>query len=121
MAARLYLVRHAEAVGQEDIDPGLSDRGRAQAQALGGRLASVRPAGILPGPRRRAAETARIGSGSGTGWTASRSTSATRRASTHPTWRWLRLASANASLTILRWDGGEPGALVSFDDTGHLA
>jgi serine/threonine-protein phosphatase PGAM5 len=191
VAAEFYLVRHAEAAGHEDLDPGLSDRGRAQAQALGARLASVRPAGILHGPRRRAGETARIlaetlpgapvGSTplledrtpvpsagrqaeyperfrdwldgvplderdeDGAALTAalpSLGRLAEQRAGdgplvlvTHsfvigwfvrellgaPTWRWLRLAPANASLTILRWDGGEPGALVSFNDTGHLA
>ena len=60
MPAELYLVRLAEAAGHEDLDPGLSDRGRAQAHALGARLASVRPTGILHGPRLRAGETARI-------------------------------------------------------------
>jgi hypothetical protein len=38
-----------------------------------------------------------------------------------PTWRWLRLAPAHASLTILRWDSDGSGVLASFDDTGHLA
>ena len=38
-----------------------------------------------------------------------------------PTWRWLRLAPANASLTVLRWEGDGSGVLVSFNDTGHLA
>ena len=36
-----------------------------------------------------------------------------------PTWRWIRLAPANASLTVVRWDGS--GVLVSFNDSGHLA
>ena len=60
MSAELYLVRHAEAAGHEDVDPGLLERGRAQARALAVRLAALRPAAILHGPRRRATETAHV-------------------------------------------------------------
>jgi broad specificity phosphatase PhoE len=56
----LIIVRHAEASGAEEDDPGLSERGRAQARALGARLAHGPVAGVLHGPRRRAAETAAL-------------------------------------------------------------
>jgi probable phosphoglycerate mutase len=58
MTGELCIVRHAEASGHEDDDPGLSERGRAQAAALGARLARGPVAQVLHGPRRRAAETA---------------------------------------------------------------
>jgi len=191
MSADLLVVRHAEAAGHEDVDPGLSERGRAQARALGARLAGVRPAGILHGPRRRATETARVlaealpatpvessplledrtpvpSAGGRSGyperfWSWLDGVPADERDPdgaaltaalpdlvrlaedraddgplvlvTHafvvgwfvrevlgaPTWRWIRLAPANASLTVLRWDGDGSGVLVSFNDTGHLA
>ena len=57
---RLLLVRHAEAAGGEDVDPGLSDLGVRQTRALAARLATLRPAVILHGPRRRVAATAAI-------------------------------------------------------------
>jgi probable phosphoglycerate mutase len=58
----LYLIRHAEAApGASDADdPGLSDRGRAQAACLAPRLAAAGIAEILHSPRRRAAETAAL-------------------------------------------------------------
>ncbi|MGD1052181.1 MAG: histidine phosphatase family protein [Solirubrobacteraceae bacterium] len=59
-AAELYLVRHAQAAGRDDDDPGLSERGRAQARALGARLAACTFATVLHSPRRRAEETATI-------------------------------------------------------------
>ena len=189
MPTELYLVRHAEAAGHEDVDPGLSERGRAQARALGTRLAPLRPAGILHGPRRRATETARVlaealpdapveatplledrtpvpsagrrdeyperfwswlddvpaderdvdGAALSAalpdlaGLAEDRADDGPLVLVTHafvvgwfvrelldaPTWRWIRLAPANASLTVVRWDGS--GVLVSFNDTGHLA
>ena len=33
----------------------------------------------------------------------------------------LLAGPANASLTVLRWEGDGSGVLVSFNDTGHLA
>lgn len=59
-AVELYLVRHAQAAGRDGDDPGLSERGRAQAGALGARLAARPFAALLHSPRRRAEETARI-------------------------------------------------------------
>jgi serine/threonine-protein phosphatase PGAM5 len=56
----LYLVRHAEAAGPDGQDPGLSDKGRAQAVALGERLSCAGVATLLHSPRRRALETAAI-------------------------------------------------------------
>jgi serine/threonine-protein phosphatase PGAM5 len=58
----LYLIRHAEAApGSADADdPGLSDRGRAQAARLAPRLAAAGVPEILHSPRRRAAETAAL-------------------------------------------------------------
>jgi len=60
MTGDLYVIRHAEAAGEEDDDPGLSERGRAQARALGARLAQGQVTAVLHGPRRRAAETAAV-------------------------------------------------------------
>jgi broad specificity phosphatase PhoE len=57
-SALLHLVRHAQAAGSDDGDPSLSDTGRAQADALGSRLALVGASAVLHGPRRRAEETA---------------------------------------------------------------
>lgn len=57
-ATELYLVRHGEAAGADRSDPGLSERGTAQARALGARLADHRFAGVVHSPRRRAAQTA---------------------------------------------------------------
>jgi broad specificity phosphatase PhoE len=58
--ARLYLVRHAQAaVGWSDhLDPGLSERGRAQAGAMAERLAPSGPLPLLTSPMLRARETA---------------------------------------------------------------
>ena len=38
-----------------------------------------------------------------------------------PEWRWLGLDQANCGLTVVAWETGRPPALVSFNDTGHLA
>jgi probable phosphoglycerate mutase len=58
VTALLHLVRHAHAVGSDTDDPSLSGTGRAQADALGNRLARVGASSVLHSPRRRAAETA---------------------------------------------------------------
>jgi len=58
--ATLHLVRHAEASGSDDRDPGLTPLGREQARALGRRLAAQPVAAVWHGPRRRAAETAAV-------------------------------------------------------------
>jgi probable phosphoglycerate mutase len=57
----LHVVRHAEpgdASNSEDPSAGLSERGRAQADALGARLRTPRPDAVLHGPLPRARETA---------------------------------------------------------------
>jgi broad specificity phosphatase PhoE len=59
-SGELYLLRHAEADGDDDADPGLSSRGLTQARLVGSRLAGTRAAALLHSPRRRAAETAAI-------------------------------------------------------------
>ena len=58
METTLYLVRHGEALGGEDDDPPLSELGRAQARAVGTRLAGLPFDEVLHGSRRRARETA---------------------------------------------------------------
>jgi probable phosphoglycerate mutase len=60
VTTELYIVRHAEASGADGDDPGLSERGRAQARGLGARLAQRPIAELLHSPRRRAAETAAV-------------------------------------------------------------
>ncbi len=58
--ARLYLVRHGEPAGTwaDSADPGLTERGRGQAQAAADRLRLVQPKQIVSSPLRRAVETA---------------------------------------------------------------
>jgi broad specificity phosphatase PhoE len=59
--AKIYLVRHAEAAtdwGSHDPDPGLSEKGRAQADAMADRLAPLGPLPLRTSPLRRARETA---------------------------------------------------------------
>lgn len=60
--ARIYLVRHGEPTGtwgtSPDPDPGLSERGHAQAAETAQRLLAHQPAHILTSPLRRASETA---------------------------------------------------------------
>lgn len=70
MATRVFLVRHgATVLSAEDryagaVDVALSDEGRAQAQALGARLAEERLAAVYASPMSRAQETAsRIAAG----------------------------------------------------------
>lgn len=57
---RLVLVRHGEAAAGwgEDHDPGLSEQGRAQAEAVADALAPLGPLPILVSPMRRTVETA---------------------------------------------------------------
>jgi broad specificity phosphatase PhoE len=59
-AVELYLIRHAEADGDDAGDPALSTRGRGQAALLGSRLAGIEVAAVLHSPRLRAAQTAAI-------------------------------------------------------------
>ena len=59
--ARLFLIRHGEPEtgwGGADADPGLSDRGRAQAAAAAEALAGQRALAVLTSPLRRCRETA---------------------------------------------------------------
>jgi broad specificity phosphatase PhoE len=59
---RLYLIRHGEPSGtwgkSADLDPGLTDLGRKQAEGAGERLAKTPPKLIVSSPLRRARETA---------------------------------------------------------------
>ena len=57
---RLILVRHGEAAAgwTADVDPGLSERGRAQAEAVADALAPQGPMPIVVSPLRRTRETA---------------------------------------------------------------
>lgn len=61
MSVRLYLVRHGEPAadwGGNDPDPGLSPRGRAQAEAAARRLRGEGALAALTSPLRRCRETA---------------------------------------------------------------
>lgn len=57
---RLYLVRHGQAAAgwDADLDPGLDDVGRGQAEAMAARLAPDGPLPIVCSPLRRTRETA---------------------------------------------------------------
>lgn len=58
---RLFLIRHAEpatAWGADDPDPGLSERGYAQAVAAVDALLGLRPKVVVTSPMRRCRETA---------------------------------------------------------------
>jgi broad specificity phosphatase PhoE len=57
---RLILVRHGEAAAgwTADVDPGLSERGRAQAEAMAAALAAQGPMPVVVSPLRRTRETA---------------------------------------------------------------
>ena len=59
--AKLYLVRHGQAVSGWGLekDPGLSDLGRAQANAAAQALAPLGPLPIITSPRTRTRETSR--------------------------------------------------------------
>jgi probable phosphoglycerate mutase len=55
----IYLVRHGQASsGIDDLDPGLSDIGRAQAAAAAAALAPLGPTRLVVSPLRRTRETA---------------------------------------------------------------
>lgn len=60
MTVRLYLVRHGRAAAGwgEDLDPGLDDVGRDEAEAVTRSLAHLGPLPILTSPLRRTRETA---------------------------------------------------------------
>ncbi|MCU1398239.1 MAG: histidine phosphatase family protein [Acidimicrobiales bacterium] len=60
METTLYLIRHGEAADADDTDPGLTERGTAQAAAVGDRLNGLQFDGILHSSRRRAQQTAGI-------------------------------------------------------------
>lgn len=57
---RITMVRHGQAAAgfSDDLDPGLSDLGRAQAAAAADALASIGPQPIVCSPSRRCRETA---------------------------------------------------------------
>jgi broad specificity phosphatase PhoE len=57
---RLYLVRHGKAAAGygDDVDPGLDEEGRRQADAAAERLAGLGPLPIITSPLRRTRETA---------------------------------------------------------------
>jgi len=57
---RLYLVRHGrpQARYDQDVDPGLDDVGRAQADAAAAELAPLGPLAVVTSPLRRTRETA---------------------------------------------------------------
>lgn len=58
--ARIYMIRHGRAAASfaEDLDPGLDDLGRQQAEAACGELATRLPLTLISSPLKRAAETA---------------------------------------------------------------
>lgn len=60
MATTLVLVRHGEASSSDSVDPGLSEIGRRQAEAVARRLAALRIDGLVHSVKRRAQETAEI-------------------------------------------------------------
>lgn len=58
---RLYLVRHGKTAttwDDRDLDPGLNDLGRAQAEAMAAHLAARGPLPLVTSPLRRTRETA---------------------------------------------------------------
>lgn len=59
MASRLLVVQHAEKV-RGPGDPGLTPAGRAQAEAVAGRLKPSAPAAVYSSPARRAVQTANV-------------------------------------------------------------
>ena len=64
---KLFLIRHGEAAGAytEDTDPGLSDKGKAQALSLRPFFANQSPIKVYSSPLRRAYETAILVAGNG--------------------------------------------------------
>ncbi len=57
---KLYLVRHGRPLARfdQDVDPGLDDVGREQAQAVAAELAPLGPLDVVTSPLRRTRETA---------------------------------------------------------------
>lgn len=57
---RLYLVRHGQPLARydQDLDPGLDDVGRSQADAVARELAHLGPMPVVTSPLRRARDTA---------------------------------------------------------------
>ena len=126
----------------DEPDLGLSALGEEQARLLGGRLAGISFEAVCHSPLRRAAETAQILSGylpgvpvSASELLADRTPVPTgaqedavppryrwfvRHVLDAPWWRWMSLNQANCGLTIIKISSGEPAALVTFNDTGHL-
>ena len=62
---KIFLIRHGEASGTytEDADPGLSDKGKAQALSLRSFFANQSPLKVYSSPLRRASETAKLVAG----------------------------------------------------------
>jgi broad specificity phosphatase PhoE len=58
--SRLYLVRHGKAAAGwgADVDPGLDDTGRAQAEGMADAVAPLGPLSLITSPLRRTRETA---------------------------------------------------------------
>ncbi len=58
--ARLYLIRHGKAAGSwtTDLDPGLDDAGRKQAETMAAALTLQNPLPVVTSPLRRTRETA---------------------------------------------------------------
>jgi probable phosphoglycerate mutase len=56
----LHLMRHGEAGGHDDDDPGLTDVGRRQIAAAAMHVRALRPDAVLHSSRRRAVESAQI-------------------------------------------------------------
>ena len=65
---KIFLIRHGEASGAytEDADPGLSDKGKAQAMSLRSFFANQSPLKVYSSPLRRAYETAELVAGNRT-------------------------------------------------------
>ena len=57
---RILLVRHADAAGNDDEDPGLSALGQHQAHQLADALDGLDVRAVWHGPKRRAEQTARV-------------------------------------------------------------
>ncbi|CAA9228164.1 MAG: hypothetical protein AVDCRST_MAG50-1630 [uncultured Acidimicrobiales bacterium] len=58
--SRIWMVRHGRAAAGfgAELDPGLDDHGRAQAEAVADRLAPLGPLPMVVSPLRRCRETA---------------------------------------------------------------
>jgi probable phosphoglycerate mutase len=146
----LYLVRHGEqrhAASGDEPDAGLSALGEEQARCLGHRLGNVAFDVLRHSPLRRAAETARVLSDYLPGVPVSSSElladrtpvpAAGHEAAVPAQYRWFldavpaeerdpggaQLDAAVAQLAVagdfVHVRSGEPPALVTFNDIGHL-